>query len=342
VGRAVEWAGVVYLVLVVAAAALLALVGERWWVTTAGLYLPRVVLLAPLPLLAVALWRLRSPWVLGAQGVTLFVVLVPLMGLSVPAPALPSAHAEPTPRVRVLSYNINSSLGGLANLMAEVDRYAPDVVFMQEIGDPVALSRAMKERFPTVLVSGQFLSATRYPVLSKVDPETLPFGGRQRTARFLELTLGTPLGDVAFYNVHPISPRDELTRLRGRGLRREILSGHIFSGDAAGPIQANAELRELQVQTFADAASHETIPTVIAGDTNLPGSSAVARRQLGRFQDGFTKAGWGFGYTFPTNHFPWMRIDRVFASDDLRFSSFRVGTSDASDHLCVVADLQRR
>jgi len=35
-----------------------------------------------------------------------------------------------------------------------------------------------------------------------------------------------------------------------------------------------------------------------------------------------------------------MRIDRVFANDALRFTTFRVGNSDASDHLCVIADLR--
>jgi endonuclease/exonuclease/phosphatase (EEP) superfamily protein YafD len=81
---------------------------------------------------------------------------------------------------------------------------------------------------------------------------------------------------------------------------------------------------------------------VIAGDTNLPGLSHVLHRYLSRYQDGFAKAGWGFGYTFPTRpRGPWMRIDRIVASDELRFVRFRVGRSLASDHECVVADLQR-
>ena len=87
---------------------------------------------------------------------------------------------------------------------------------------------------------------------------------------------------------------------------------------------------------------HEKGPVIIAGDTNLPGLSFVFHRSLSGFQDGFTRAGWGFGYTFPTNHVPWMRIDRVLASDELRFVRFEVGKSLVSDHHCVVADLQRR
>jgi hypothetical protein len=37
-----------------------------------------------------------------------------------------------------------------------------------------------------------------------------------------------------------------------------------------------------------------------------------------------------------------MRLDRIFASPSLRFVDFQVGTHTwASDHHCVVADLQR-
>jgi endonuclease/exonuclease/phosphatase (EEP) superfamily protein YafD len=286
---------------------------------------------------------LGSRRLLGLQGLTLLVAVVALMGLSVPSPSSPFARDPAAPRVRLLSYNVDSAIGGVANLAAEVDRYSPDVVFMQEIGETAELARAMKDRFPTVVVAGQFLVATRYPIVSEADPEKVPFAGRRRPAGFVEMTMKTPLGDLAFYDVHPLSPRDELERLLGRGVSREVLSGHIFSGDAAKGIIANAELRELEVQTFAEAAARESIPTVVAGDTNLPGLSAIARRHLAWLQDGFVQAGWGFGYTFPADHrSPWMRIDRVFASKDLRFTSFRVGTSDASDHLCVVADVQRR
>jgi endonuclease/exonuclease/phosphatase family metal-dependent hydrolase len=244
--------------------------------------------------------------------------------------------------VRVLSYNVDSSHGGAENVAAEVDRYAPDVVLMQEVGNADQLARAMSQRFPTVLVVGQFLAATRYPLLDETDPPKLSFEGRDRSPRFIELTLQTPLGQVAFYDVHPVSPRDEFLLLRARGLRHGIASGELFSEEVGRGVVANAALRELQVESIAEAASRQTLPTVIAGDTNLPGLSAAFARWLSQFQDGFTRAGWGLGYTFPTNHghWPWMRIDRIMASDGLRFSWFRVGTSRASDHLCVVADLQ--
>jgi endonuclease/exonuclease/phosphatase family metal-dependent hydrolase len=98
------------------------------------------------------------------------------------------------------------------------------------------------------------------------------------------------------------------------------------------------------VRTFSSLAGGETEPVVIAGDTNLPGLSLVFARYLSGYQDGFEKAGWGFGYTYPTNKNrpPWMRIDRILATASLRFERFEVGASSASDHRCVVADIRSR
>jgi endonuclease/exonuclease/phosphatase family metal-dependent hydrolase len=154
--------------------------------------------------------------------------------------------------------------------------------------------------------------------------------------------------------VHPISPRDGLNTLRGEGLRRELTSGRLFTGARREVLVNNTGLRALQIADVAEVAGKETRPVVIAGDTNLPVLSPVFARNLGGYQDGFVKAGGGFGYTFPASH-PWMRIDRILASDALHFTSFEVGCSDrdtsadgssgssgstVSDHDCVVAELQ--
>ena len=65
----------------------------------------------------------------------------------------------------------------------------------------------------------------------------------------------------------------------------------------------------------------------------------MSEQQPSRYSDGFRACGVGFGYTFPAKQ-PWMRIDRVFASSELRFTDFKVGCA-SSDHRCVIAELQR-
>jgi endonuclease/exonuclease/phosphatase (EEP) superfamily protein YafD len=328
-----------YSVALVLVWALLRLVGESWWVTTVGLYLPRLVLAAPLPVVAGALLMLKMRRWLWTQAAAAWLLLFPVLGFVLPGWRRGDGSA---PRVRLLTCNINSALAGVEAVVAEVEQHQPDVVLLQEIGHPDQLEAALHLRFPTVEVSGQFALASRFAIQSKADPPKLPYYGQARSPRYLQRVLETPLGPIAFYNVHPVSPREDFAALRGHGLRGELFTGRLFSGGSASLIGANAGLRELQVQSFAEAARAESAPVVIAGDTNLPGLSKIFGRHLASFQDAFESAGWGLGYTYPNDRKPWMRIDRILASEQLRFVGFEVGKSQASDHLCVAAELQRR
>jgi vancomycin resistance protein VanJ len=333
-----------YPVSLVATVAALRLVGERWWVTGVTLYLPRILFALPLPFVVLLLSWLGPRRLLWTQLAAALLVLFPLMGLAVPWPTLRTRGA---PVLRVLSYNIDSGINGFEEIGKEIDRYSPDIVFLQEIGSVEAVGALMRARYPTVDIRNQFLVASKYPIVSKWDPDKLENQGRLRSPRFVQQVLDTPLGPIAFYNVHPISPREAFYELRGTESRRDFLTRGILH-DIVSPgsnaiFEANAGLRALQVHTFAESARRETLPVVVAGDTNSPGLSFVIHRDLSQLQDGFAAAGVGFGYTFPAGRRPpWMRIDRIFAGEQLRVVGFEVGASLASDHRCVVADIQLR
>jgi endonuclease/exonuclease/phosphatase (EEP) superfamily protein YafD len=322
---------VAYPVVLVVVVAVFRWVGEGWWLTAAALYVPRALFAIPLPFLALALDRMRMRRLLLAQVTSVAIIVFPLMGFVIPWPASVDNGA---PTMRVLSFNVNSGSGGLEAVVDEIDGHSPDVVLLQETGDAESFARLLRQRYPSVEVWDQFVVATRYTISSTSPPEKVSYGGKLHRARFLKNVIETPLGRVVFYDVHPTSPREGLNMMHGV---RSILRG------ASAPVvRANTDLRALQVKTFAEAAAAETDPVVIAGDTNLPGLSAVFGQNLSGYGDGFARASWGFGYTFPTNKWrPWMRIDRILASDALRFTRFDVGQSKVSDHRCVVADLQR-
>jgi endonuclease/exonuclease/phosphatase family metal-dependent hydrolase len=312
-------------------------VGESFWVTAVALYLPRLVFAAPLPALAIALYRLRLRRWLWTQLPAALLLVFPLLGFVLPWP-----RTSGGPSMRVLSYNVDSGHGGVDRVVAEVDRFAPDVVLLQEVGHADVFESMLRERYPTVRVSDQFILATRYSLSGLTSPEPILLEGEHRSPRFVRYVLETPLGPVVFYNVHPVSPREDFTALRGKdGFRRELLSGRVFTGVAAPRIQTNSDLRALQVAAFAEGARRETGQVVIAGDTNLPGLSPVLAKNLAAFTDGFTASSWGLGYTYPNDRIPWMRIDRILTTDRLRFTGFQVGDSKASDHLCVVADVSK-
>ena len=312
-------------------------VGERWWVTTVTLYLPRLIFGLPLPFLVGGLLLVGRRRLLWTQAVAAFLVIFPLMGLVLPWS--PSAEGRVKP-LRVLSVNVNSGYFGWERIAEAITGYSPDIVLAQEASWPEPMLVKLRERYPYVETSTQFVIASRFPIAARTDPDKLPYYGRQRSPRFMRYVVATPLGTMVFYSVHPVSPRGAFGMNRVSDLVYLARSGKLMEGEPEADLQGNAGLRDLQIAAVARMSEKETLPFVIAGDTNLPTLSAVFRRELSDLRDAFREAGSGFGYTFPANH-PWLRLDRILGSKDIRFVSFEVGCAGVSDHLCVVADLER-
>ena len=336
---------VVYLVSIAYPVALVLLilalyfVGESWWVTTALLYSPRIAFAAPLPFLVVALLWCSMRRLLWLQLLAAFLVVVPLMGFVLPSFGGGGPRAA---SLRLLSLNANSGYSGASAIAAQIATLAPDVVLIQEGqfggGD---LGELLHKRYPYLQASTQFTIASRFPILEATDPQRLPYYGRERSPRFMRYLLDTPLGRLAVYSVHPISPRGALHVHRFRDVLHELRTGAFLDGDAEADVGGNAGLRSLQIATAAELASKEQVPVIIAGDTNLPGLSVILRKNLSRYSDAFRSASWGFGLTFPEKY-PFLRLDRIFGDARLRFTSFQIGCRGISDHLCVAADIERQ
>lgn len=313
------------------------LIGERWWVVTILLYLPRWGFALPLPFLT--LWILftgpRRLLIYLAVGVALLVF--PLMGLhlSGAVAATPGAF-----RLRLITYNIDAGQYGPEAILGQIRVANADVILLQEArpqqtGD-------LKAGLPGYFFHehDQFMIASRYPIQNAYQPPPLQNNGRHRSPRFVGYELVTPRGIIQVYNVHPISPRDALEDLRGNGLRSELTTGHIFHSGVSAEVAANASLRMAQLEAIAFQAARSSHPVLIAGDTNLPSLSWGLAHWLGDYQDGFTQRGSGFGYTFPSPKRPWMRIDRILADARFRILSFTVLHQIASDHLAVTAEIE--
>lgn len=320
-------------------------VGERWWVTAIGMFLPRIGFALPLLVFVPVLLWLRERRVLWSQGVALLLVIFPLMGLVLPGPT-PSTRG---PGFRLMSFNVNTSAMGREAILGAITAENPDIVLMQESADWTKLHELLHERYPVVELNGQFLLASRWPIVSTTNPARLPYYEQKRSPRFLRHVLRTPMGLVTFYNVHPLSPRESFYELRGgSGFRNELRSGRFFT-QSADSFGVNAGLRELQIETFGRMASGERGPVVIAGDVNQPEPSPLLTGALGEFRDAFREAGSGFGYTFPgegfkarrTPRIPWMRLDRILLRGPIGATRFALACRGASDHLCIVADLAR-
>jgi vancomycin resistance protein VanJ len=313
----------------------LSVVGERWWFTLAVLYLPRLGFAIPLPFVLAAAWRWAPRGLLALQAVSIYLLLVPLMGFTFafPAPAAPGGAS-----VRIVSYNIGKAGNRLPDAIAQIQRFAPDIVAVQSVypGDEPALKAAFTGWH--LHAEGQFLTASRFAIREISIPPPLQYAAGTGGARYVRVTLQTPVGLVDVFNVHTTSPREGLDALREGGVARSLLSGRMFDPTTTQFVEYNAYRRQRQVAGVAEAARASRNAVIIAGDTNLPGLSRTFGDHLSSFRDGFVEAGRGFGYTFPGSH-PWMRIDRVLMNDRLRPLDFQVGPTIAAEHLCVCVEV---
>jgi vancomycin resistance protein VanJ len=163
----------------------------------------------------------------------------------------------------------------------------------------------------------------------------------QDSARFVVYTVETPLGTIDVFNVHTTSPREGLEDIRGAGFLYQIRHGHLLPGHTPAKMSFNAYRRRREVETMVAAARASQNLVILAGDFNLPSLSRVLHDTLADFDDGFTQAGRGFGYTYPSR-LPFLRIDHIFTGHDLRVVEFDVGQTRASDHACISAVITRR
>jgi endonuclease/exonuclease/phosphatase family metal-dependent hydrolase len=188
--------------------------------------------------------------------------------------------------------------------------------------------------------TGEFWVASRFPIVDVFEPRSLG-GDPLISANFVRYTIQTPLGRLDVYSMHPESPRGGLETMWERGSTAEPAIVRLPATNWAA-LETNTRVRERQVRAVAEHARLALNPVIIAGDTNLPDLSSMFARHLGSYQDGFARAGRGFGYTFPVHEpIAWMRLDRILVGPALRFVHFEVGRRRASTHYCVIADLAR-
>ncbi len=335
----VRLSAVAYLLALLAIVAAFRLIGERWWVTTIALYLPRIGWALPLPLLVLALLLTRSWWYLLTQLAAAAVVVFVLMGLHLSGPRAATAGAF---HLRVFTLNIGLGENGIDGVLARVRSTNADVIVLEAVapGNVAALRAGLSDY--SVRFVDQFAVASRFPFGEVFAPRPFTVDGEWHTPHYARFQLRTPAGPLRLFATHPISPHDAFSRMRGEGLRYEALSGRLLETAQGYSTVANTAERVAQIQLEAEDAARSPDPVLIAGDTNLPGLSRTLAQCLGDYQDAFAEAGRGFGYTYPAQRSVWMRIDRILADQHFTVLAASVVSPRAYDHLGVMADLEMR
>lgn len=217
----------------------------------------------------------------------------------------------------------------------------PDVVALQDIWSRggVDLKKVFPDRFMSVV--GEYALASRFPIRKAEFIYPL-------AARFEFEYEGQP---VAIYQLHMPSPRDQFSKLRGRGLVRELIGGGgFYSKEARESYARFVERKAKMSRDLVVVLQKEKLPFLVVGDFNMPANGQTANLFRSNFVDAFQQKGRGQGNTFPgysdnrvANFLgPWLRLDYLFAGKDWEPVMCRVEPRVPAQHLAVVARFKLR
>lgn len=274
-----------------------------------------LALLARSRLALVALLAAALPFVL---------YYLPLFLPRLPAPT-------PSRAVTVMTHNILAASRDTDRLAETILSQDADIVALQElVGNHAArLAPRLATTYPyRVIYADQGLGLySRYP-LRDVQLLTLASEGSYAIRAVVDL----PGGPVTVFNAHPRNPRIDWTPGAGSLL-------YVANFDPSR--------RDRAVASLVNAIDRVKGPVIVLGDLNLPDRSGAYRQLTAHLDDAYREAGWGLGYTFPEGlvwgrfwtPFPFLRIDYVLHSPEIRALEARRGPPSGSDHLPVVARL---
>jgi endonuclease/exonuclease/phosphatase (EEP) superfamily protein YafD len=276
--------------------------------------MPWVTFLAAL-ILAVALWR-RRKWL----SLTLAIPIL-IFSFNSASLFLPNRSVTPPPgglSLSIMSYNMHGSKD-IGDIVAIIQREKPDILLIQE--------------YPSELVSSSFHDLDDlYPYMDETDPFVFGQAAFSRypidrssadfnEGRTQKLSIVTPAGIIAVWNVHPLPP-----------------------------FLISPEEYDAQMSMMASDISATSGPLIVAGDFNAT-DQTVAYHEINRYlKDAYRERGWGFGFTYPAPPFtlgdlgvstgPLWRIDYVFYNEDFIAVSARIlTTAGGSDHFPLTAEL---
>jgi len=354
IGGLVEAGALLTLAAAVTTWLLLPRYGDQWWPATLVLFGPRWALALPLLLLvpAALVVRRRALVPLAAAGV---IVAGPVMGFRVPLGSLLALLAEPEERpghLRVATFNAGGkelNLDGLTGFWAAI---RPDVLAIQEC-------RGSKEQLAQVFPRASVEAALGMCVISRHRIEATESRDRQDvwerggSGAIVRYTIAlspsegregregaaSPGSGSASASVAGAPARVSLVNLHLETVREGLSAVLHRAWRGAGEHDENIALRDWEsrlAREWVDGAPH---PAVIVGDLNMPVDSALYRRHWAGFENAFSEAGLGFGYTKSTSWFG-IRIDHVLLGQGWQTERAWVGPDLGSDHRPMIADLR--
>jgi len=218
--------------------------------------------------------------------------------------------------IRVVSLNSAAD----RHAAAEVARWEPDIVLLQESPSPLHLEDLSRELFGA---DGEFLWGGDTSILARghIEPS-----GAERTPRFVHATVELATGLKA----------DVISvRLSPPVFRLDFWMPGFWSDHRDKRIKHREQILDVMERI---REIPQTSPLVVGGDFNAPPADPALAPLSERLFDTFREAGHGWGNT-GTNNYPFFRVDQIWASRHFRAESVSAQETIHSDHRMVVCDL---
>jgi endonuclease/exonuclease/phosphatase (EEP) superfamily protein YafD len=238
------------------------------------------------------------------------------------------------PSVRVLTCNVKGHCKDNAALNALIREENPDVVALQGCWGEVRVE------WPSgwqVCQEGEILIASRYPLN---DPESVLANHpphRWPRVNLLHCSVGWPCRKISFVTVHLPSPHNGISEVLDRST--------VIQPSRRARVTSEIAVRRQASEVASQWVGGLSGPVILAGDFNMPAESALYRQYWSAFSNGFSRCGFGFGYTeWPTIRLRLfgIRIDHVLTGPEWQPQRCWVGRDIGSDHLPVIADIRWR
>lgn len=327
---------IAYVVMLVLVLLAIKIAGERYWLSSAALYLPPLGWLLPLAVLTPLcfLHARRSCWFhLIAVITVLFVFMDFHWKLWTPAKKK---------SLTIVTNNIGSRKA--QTLFPFLEGEKPDIIVLQEAW---RLAPMLSRRHPNFFVAqrSEFVLLSKFEIKnSGVVPGSLT--PRGYLAAWFELNYHGK--SILVYAVHLPTPRFDLERLRGRGFVVELLrGGGLYSTEGRVAFAKAMDERIQAAEKLMEVLQKEERPFLVAGDFNAPSPGYVKDIFASNLTDVFAAAGRGYGLTFPGSTWnplslfgPWLRIDYIFAGKGWRPISCEVEPRQSAQHLGIAATVE--
>ena len=303
--------------------------GDRVWWALPFLYGPRWFL--ALPLFGVLPWLLVAPRRgIAPASIAAVVVLFGLLDVRLGLGRLTVGTGTP---FRVLELNAGAGSGGappIPGLLAEFARHSPDLIVVAECGNGVIREALRTLRGYQFRVSETSLCMlSRGHILEWSERNPMDIWKEGGAGAIVRAVVQTAAGPVRIGLVHLETPRNALDNYGDLSTIPTL--GNVTRANIR---QRDEESRDARAWIFTGP----DLPTIVAGDFNLPAESAIFRRYWGEYRNAFGRAGLGSGHTKRTRWWG-VRIDHILTSSDIGTRQSFIGRDVGSDHLPVVADL---